>query len=479
MAKKLKSKMLDGQGDIILPDANRAIEDIYEEIRDVYLSDDRPWVVGYSGGKDSTTSLQLIWYALAKLPKTKLKKPVYVISSDTLVETPHVINFIDQTLENIETEAKNQNLPFEGHKVQPLIEESFWVNLIGKGYPTPSITFRWCTDRMKIKPADRFIMDKVSKHGEVVVVLGVRKGESTTRDQVINLHKIKGTILNKHTRFSQAYVYTPVVDFSVDDIWMYLSLVKSPWRGDNQELIELYKASQAGECPLVVDDTTPSCGNSRFGCWTCTVVSKDKTMESLAGAEKWLRPLLKYRNFLADTIDPERKKEVRDYKRSKGQITLKSDGTGIVRGPYKLSFCEELLEKLLRTQEEVRALSGDPNITLIYKEELHEIRRIWRLEKGDWQDRVPRIYKKVTNKDLPWVNDDGAAFDYDDYKRLEEICKKNEVPTNLVVRLIEVERSTMGMSRRSAVYQKLAKILAEEWRSEEEVLESLKDSFEV
>ena len=74
MARKSKSKILDGKGDMILPDANRAIEDIYEEIRDVYQSDDRPWVVGYSGGKDSTTSLQLIRYALAKLPKTKLKK---------------------------------------------------------------------------------------------------------------------------------------------------------------------------------------------------------------------------------------------------------------------------------------------------------------------------------------------------------------------------------------------------------------------
>ena len=58
MAKKSKAKMLDGQEDMILPDANRAIGDIYEEIRDVYLSDDRPWVIGYSGGKDSTTSLQ-------------------------------------------------------------------------------------------------------------------------------------------------------------------------------------------------------------------------------------------------------------------------------------------------------------------------------------------------------------------------------------------------------------------------------------
>ena len=202
-------------------------------------------------------------------------------------------------------------------------------------------------------------------------------------------------------------------------------------------------------------------------------------MESLAGTDKWLKPLLKYRNFLAETLDPERKKEVRSFKRSKGQVTLKHDKTAVVRGPYKLSFCEELLEELLKTQEQVRLLSGDPDITLIYNAELHEIRRIWRLEKGDWQDRVPRIYKDVTNKELAWVDDDGAAFNYNDYKMLEKICEKHDVPTELVVRLIEVERATMGMTRRSSVYQRLTKILAEEWRPEEEVMESLKDEFEV
>ena len=75
-----------------------------------------------------------------------------------------------------------------------------------------------------------------------------------------------------------------------------------------------------------------SCGNSRFGCWTCTVVDKDKTMESMSGTDKWLKPLLKYRNFLAETLDPERKKEVRNFKRAKGQVTLKHDKSAIVRG---------------------------------------------------------------------------------------------------------------------------------------------------
>lgn len=480
MSQKLKSGIAESHEDMQLPDQPRTVGEIYDEIRQVYKSDDRPWVIGYSGGKDSTTALQLIWYALAGLPKEDLSKPVYVISSDTLVETPVVIDVIDSTLASVERNAKGYGLPFTTAKVKPKIQDTFWVNLIGRGYPAPSTTFRWCTDRLKITPADTFILEKVSEYGEVVLVLGVRKGESNTRDQVISLHKIKNTLLSRHSKFAQTYVYTPVVDFTVDDIWMYLLSVDSPWGGDNQELAELYRASNAGECPLVIDDTTPSCGSSRFGCWTCTVIGKDKTMESLVGTgEIWLKPLLTYRNLLAETQVIENKHIYRDFKRRTGQVTLKTDKTNISRGPYRLEFREELLERLLRTQCEVRELSGDNSITLIYPEELHEIRRLWRLEMGDWIDRVPRIYRKVMGHDLPWVKDDGAVFDYQDYEVLERICLKHDLPTQLVVRLIDAERRTQGMARRASIFNNLSRVLHEEWRSEEEVMDILKDTFEV
>src|SRR5262245_35310252 len=127
----------------------------HEEIRAVYLEDQRPWVIGYSGGKDSTTALQLIWYALSELPREKLTKPVYIISSDTQVETPQIVNYIDASLDRMNEAAQGQGLPFSAHKVRPIIEDSFWVNLIGKGYPAPSQRFRWCTDRLKIEPANR------------------------------------------------------------------------------------------------------------------------------------------------------------------------------------------------------------------------------------------------------------------------------------------------------------------------------------
>ena len=168
----------------------RSIESFYDEVREIYTADSRPWVIGYSGGKDSTATLQLVWTALSQLPKKKRTKPVYVISSDTFVETPIIVNHIDSNLDAINKAALEQDLPIEAHKVVPTTNDTFWVNLLGRGYPAPTTKFRWCTERMKIKPADRFILDKVADFGEVVMVLGARQGESSTRDQVLKLSLI-------------------------------------------------------------------------------------------------------------------------------------------------------------------------------------------------------------------------------------------------------------------------------------------------
>ena len=441
----------------------------YEEIRNVYMNDSRPWVIGYSGGKDSTTALQMIWYALAKLNAKDLSKPVYIIASDTQVETPKIVGYIDSSLSRMNEAAVRSGLPFSAHKVKPILENTFWVNLLGKGYPAPSKRFRWCTDRLKIDPANRFILAKVAEYGEVVMVLGVRKAESATRAQVMNLHRIKGTQLSRHTTLPNAFVYTPVEDFEVQDVWTYLLQVPSPWGNNNRDLVTLYRNAQAGECPLVVDKTTPSCGNSRFGCWVCTVVTKDSSMEAMIdNGENWLQPLLNYRELLASTQDPLVKLQVRDLKRRNGQVMLKTDG-GIVPGPYKLSVRKDLLRRLLETENLIRKSGPNPDERLITREELEQIRRIWRSEAQDWEDSVPKIYKEVTGEDLDWTSDEQPVFSVEERHLLDAICERNAVPSAMVAKLLDVERELHGMSRRTLVYQKLAAVLDEDWRSNEEL----------
>ena len=450
---------------------SRTPDDIHREIQEVYLENARPWVIGYSGGKDSTTALQLVWYALAELPPEERKYPVYVISSDTLVETPVIVNYITSTLERLKTTAREQKMPFQTDIVRPKTDDTFWVNLIGRGYPAPYTRFRWCTDRMKIRPANQFVLEKVAEHGEVIMVLGVRKGESTTRDQVLSLHSIQNSLLLRHSTLPNAFVYAPIVDFSLNDVWFYLLNVPSPWNNDNKELITLYRNSNAqGECPLVVDETTPSCGNSRFGCWTCTVVTKDKAMEGLIDSgEDWMLPLLKFRDFLAETQDPEKKPEIREHRRRSGQITTLKDK--LVHGPYTLEFCKNILTELLDTQRQVREDGPDPNIKLIMDEELEEIRKIWRTERQDWEDAVPKIYAEFSNffGHRDWIVDDPISFTEKDKKILETICEAQQVPVNLVAKLLDTERQMDGMSRRAKIQSRIDEIFHEDWRSEKEV----------
>ena len=301
------------------------ISDTKELIKEVYLMNDIPWVIGYSGGKDSTTTTQIIVETMLEMRNEgiDLHKHVYVISSDTLVETPMIINVIEENINGINKLALDRNLPISASIVKPEFSKSFWTNLIGRGYPSPNQTFRWCTDRLKIDPANSFINEIVSSHGEAVMILGVRDGESNSRDRVLNNHTIDGKKLMRHTTMPNAYVFAPIRAFTVDDIWGYLLYNNSPWGYDNKELFKLYSdSSSSSECPLIIDEQTKnsvgSCGNSRFGCWVCTVVKEDKSLTGFikSGAD-WLRPLLKYRNWLYEIRDND---EMRMKRRNNGTI---------------------------------------------------------------------------------------------------------------------------------------------------------------
>ena len=449
---------------------HRTIEDIYGEIRDIYQRYPQPWVIGYSGGKDSTTVLQLVWKAIEGLPVAKRQKPIFVIASDTGVEAPIIVDYINNTLRRINETARTTGMPFQAEKVVPTLNDSFWVNLIGRGYPAPTTRFRWCTDRLKIKPANRFIEEKVAQYGEVIMVLGVRKSESATRMQLMNTYQVKGHLLRRHASLRGAYVYAPIADFSTNDVWTYLLQVPSPWGGNNRDLAALYRSANASECPLVIDMSTPPCGNSRFGCWVCTVAKRDSSMEALIdNGEEWMEPLLQFREWLATTTNPERKREFRDIRGRDGRVILKKDGTPAAR-TYKLEVSKQMLEKVLRVQQAVRRDGPDPNITLISEEELFEIRRIWRTERQDWEDSVPQIFRRVNGHDLDWpVNDDGH-FDADHKALLASICTEYGVPFELIARMLEAERCANGMARRARIHKVLAAELAREWRSEAEIL---------
>lgn len=442
-------------------DVREKAKEIYKYIQEVYLLDPRPWVIGYSGGKDSTLITQLIFSAIQGLEKEKRFKQIYVISSDTLVENPMIVNYINYNLQMIQQAAERLELPITTHKVKPEIEQTYWVNLIGRGYPAPQQSFRWCTDRMKIVPANKFILECVSKYGEAVVVLGVRRQESSSRSKVIERHKVDGKVLARHSTLKNAYIFSPIEDFSTDDVWKYLNVVNpSPYGTDNGELIQLYQDSMDGECPLVIDKTTKSCGNSRFGCWVCTVVKEDKSLLGFikSGDQETrdkLIPLLKFRNWLKDNRNSS---IYRDTKRQNGSIykVNTADGEKQGYGPYNFYGRQEILRRLLQAQQEV-------GIELICKEELQIIQNIWKERIGDFENKVYKIYHEITGLELAGKFDERPAMESESSDRLLSLCEQEGVSCELVNKLLSYEAKYYGLKYRTGIYKGIDNIMNQQW----------------
>src|SRR5919202_232536 len=460
------------------------------EIQGLYCLDEVPWVIGYSGGKDSTAALQLVWNAISALPKKKRTKPIHIISTDTLVENPIISASVRQSLERMATSAHAQNLPFQPHPLTPKLENTFWVNLIGKGYPAPRQKFRWCTERLKIYPANRFVRNIVRENGETILILGTRKAESQKRASTMAKHAQKRIRdrLSPNASLPNSLIYTPIEDWSNDQVWLYLMQWENPWGHNNKELFQIYRGASAdNECPLVIDTSTPSCGSSRFGCWICTLVDRDKSMEAMVlndESNEWMKPLLDFRDELDFHTDEKlaQERQNRDFRRITGNVHLferavegsKEKEVTNVPGPYIKEYREELLKKLLETQQEVRqkAPLEMQDIELISLKELSEIRRIWLEEKHEYDDSLPQIYREVTGETFhdPRLYAGNGYLGVDAQIILPELCE-DSLHLELMNRLLDTERQFQSISSRPVgIYEKLEKCCEINFGSKDEAL---------
>lgn len=368
------------------------LKTIRRELRDQYLqSHAKPWIVGFSGGKDSTLLAQLVVECILSVSPDDRHRRVYICSNDTLVESPVFQGYVNQVLARMAEGLAALELPVEVVKTTPLPDESFWVNLLGRGYPAPKRMFRWCTDRMKIRPTTRFIQEQVARNGEAILLLGTRRAESAERAK--NFLRREGAQpsnrLNPHSDLKGCLVFTPMIELTTDDVWVSLLNLRPPWGGNNRELVRLYNHAQGGECPFVVSGDDPaSCGTSsaRFGCWTCTVVEKDSSIEAMIDAGfDHLAPLAAFRNRIKELSEHP---DCRSKLRRNGQPGL---------GPLTIETRKQLLDELL-------ALQSSTNLPLISDHEVRLIREQWERdateqmmrEMGTGPDHLPSS-KKIKN----------------------------------------------------------------------------------
>lgn len=418
------------------------IQNIIDEIIDQYLYADktnRPWIIGFSGGKDSTVMLQLVWKAIEQVKElTGMTREIYVVCNDTMVENPIITDFVYRVLDKIEIAARDQDMPIKVVKTIPRLEDSFWVNLIGKGYPAPNNNFRWCTERLKIKPTSRFLIEQLNEFGEAVILIGTRKSESAQRSKSMKKHEIRGKRLSKHPTQPNTYMYAPIRNLELEEIWYTINTMESPWGSDNSELFKLYSDASADdyECPTVVTtDKHKSCGQSRFGCWTCTVVKKDKSMTALIeNGLTWLTPLLNLRNEM-----------VSERNIAKNRMTKRRNGTEAINGfgPYTPKYRASLLNRLLEAQKEVQ--KDKPHIELITNQELVAIQTIWYRD-FIFNHKISKIYSKAYKIELD-MKDQNVKHEKE-LELLKKSCKENPKDFDLIQELLTLQKNKSLLNKK-------------------------------
>lgn len=448
----------------------QVFEDIIEEMSIVYRHDKRPWMIGFSGGKDSTLLCCLVFEMLQRLSKEERHKTTYIVSSDTMVENPVVRDYMHRMSNMINRIGESLNVTAD--IIYPRIEDSFWTKVIGLGYPTPEPPgFRWCTERLKIHPMNAYTLDKIKTNGEVILLLGVRKAESIYRANNIRAREIEGKLLVPHSDIENAYVYNPLTEIPNEEVWKYLLKDSgiTPWGSDNKYLFSLYQGENLGEEQSVIGEIDkekiPVTGNSRFGCWICTMVKEDKSLKAFIDkGETWLIPLREYRNWL---IELRNTPEARDTKRRNGAMYRRPDGE-LGLGPFTMETRKLMLRRLLELEKKT-------NLPLISIEELRYIDYLWDKE-GDLSRRcLVDIYYDVFSKKLPWADYKHAVFDNSVIEEIKRQCLENNVEFELISKLIIEIDANKYYTRGSAVTKAFDRIMNQGWLHFDSIERGLKN----
>lgn len=444
--------------------------EIIEEMKLVYKHDQRPWMIGFSGGKDSTLLCCLVFEMLMQLKPEEITKKVYIVSSDTMVENPIVKNYMYDMSTMIGEQGAGYKV--ETHIVLPELEKTFWSCVIGLGYPTPEAPgFRWCTDKLKIRPINKFVTETINNDGEIVMLLGVRKAESSYRARGIKDREIEGKLLIPHTDIKNAYVYNPLTELPNEKLWSYLLSgdAITPWGSDNKYLFSLYQGENLGEeqsaLGEVDKDKVAVTGNSRFGCWICTMVKEDKSLKNfIDNGENWLEPLRDFRNWLLSVRE---NLNYREKRRRNGSVYEKEDGE-LGFGSFSMAGRIGILEELLK-------LEVKTGLELITIDELKTIDKMWENE-GDLSRRsLVDLYLDIKGKRLPWDEYRVPLYSDDSFEIIKETCEEFDIEYDMLSKLVVAIENNKHYTRGQKVNKAFDKVVNQGWLHYENIKRAKED----
>lgn len=447
-------------------------EDIIAEMIYVYKHDNRAWLIGYSGGKDSSLLVSLVIETVLRIPKNQRNKNIFIVSSDTGVENPIVKRYMHSSSNKINEFSKKYDLNIKAEIIYPDVAQSYWSLVIGLGYPTPEPPgFRWCTERLKIIPMNKYTNEVINNYGEVILLLGVRKAESISRSRTISAREIEGKLLVPHSDIAKAYVYNPLTEIKNERVWQYLLRNDgvSCWGVDMKYLFNLYQGEAMGEEQSVIGqidkDKIPVTGNSRFGCWCCTIVKEDKSLQNFINhGSTELLPLKEFRDWLVSIRqDP----EFRDSKRRNGKVYQKANGEyGF--GPFKMSARQEILRRLLKLQKRT-------GFELISLDELKLIDTLWDLEGDLTRRNLVDIYYEIYGKKLTWDEYKEPLYDEEIINEIANAAEAADIPFELITKLIVMINNNKYSAKNGKLHKDFDRLINQEWIHYETIKAKIED----
>lgn len=322
------------------------------------------WIIAFSGGKDSTATLKIFLAAAKRAQLFDIKASI--VYCDTGVENPIIDTYVKSTLDKIGREVSNLFKNIDIRILKAPLVDSFFVRIIGRGYTPPTNNFRWCTKNLRINPVSKYIRE--CSIGDAIVVLGVRKDESIQRSR--SIENTQDSYWHKSREAQDGRLFMPIINMSVAEVWDTIFWLNYPNSINPSTLEQIYRDA-SGECPVIRSPESPPCASGRFGCWTCTVVKKDRSaLKLIESGYSDLKPFLEFRNWLSEIRnDPEK----RWKSRRNGSIGL---------GPFTLDARREILSRI----DKLERISGREIISI---EERGVIASLWTM------DQAPRLSFKV------------------------------------------------------------------------------------
>lgn len=331
------------------------------------------WCIAWSGGKDSTAVLTVTLYLIAAGLVGRPER-ITVCYADTRMELPPLSYAAMVIIEQLRAQGIDVRV------VMAPLDRRFFVYMLGRGVPPPNNnTFRWCTRQIKVEPMHQELRRIVGSGQQVLMLTGVRQGESAARDARIAISCGKngsecGQGWYQEMTGDGFSTLAPILHWRVCHVWDWLKMAQLPkWGGfETWAIADAYGHDEAEE------------NNARTGCVGCPLASKDVALDAVVQIPSWshLAPLKELRPIYRTLREPQnRLRQPGGETRKDGSLTSNQHRMGPLTMPARLWALDSILDIQRRCNNSAAELRR-PAIDILNSEEEARIREL--IEMKTW-----------------------------------------------------------------------------------------------